>query len=251
MPEWFFNLIRIQTLPRENKYNRGKTVMKEYLQTSGRTFFSFYFLKAQILTNFRFTPADLQYKKKPTQHNPDQPWSHLESANPDHFPPNDCLLHSPFKSLAAVQIFLLFLSPTHPSWQPSWGRTNLRSRKLSFPAWKSSSPQGKSWALVHFQGKTKTSKLSKPHRMRTWKGKIQANQKTWFYSKDFKTNIGFKWSGTSSVILWPLPGRDLSRATPPLVSSAIHCHLAFQAGTIISGWMLSLLLTSCALISPS
>lgn len=43
VPKWFFNLIRIKTLPRENKSNRGDMVMKECLQTSGRTFFSFYF----------------------------------------------------------------------------------------------------------------------------------------------------------------------------------------------------------------
>lgn len=60
VPKWFFNLISIKTLPRENKYSRGDTVMKECLQTSGRTFFSFYFLKAQILTNFWFTSAELQ-----------------------------------------------------------------------------------------------------------------------------------------------------------------------------------------------
>lgn len=63
VPGWFFNLIRIQALPREKKYIRGDMIMKECLQTSGRAFFSFYLLKAQILTNSRFTPADLQYNK--------------------------------------------------------------------------------------------------------------------------------------------------------------------------------------------
>lgn len=29
--QWFFNLIRIKTLPRENKYNMGDMVMKERL----------------------------------------------------------------------------------------------------------------------------------------------------------------------------------------------------------------------------
>lgn len=68
VPKWFFNLIRIKTLPRENKHNGDDTVMKECLQTSGRTFFSFYFLKAPILTNFRFTPADIQLQEKKKKH---------------------------------------------------------------------------------------------------------------------------------------------------------------------------------------
>lgn len=129
--------------------------------------------------------------KTPTQQNPEQPWSHLESANPDHFPPNDCLLHSPFKCLAALQIFLLFLSPTHPSWQPSWARTNLRRRKLStaFSASKSSASPGKSWALFHFQGKNKISKLSKPRQMRAQSRKIKTNQKSWGFSRFLKPTL--------------------------------------------------------------
>lgn len=132
------------------------------------------------------------------------------------------------------------------------GRTNLWSRKLSFPAWKSSYSQGEILSLGSLSRQKQNLQAFKASPSESMeRKKIKPTRQPIFFSKDFKTNFGFKWSVTSSVIPWPLPGRDVSRATPPLVSSAIHCRSAFPAGTIICGRMLSLLLPSCALFSPS